>query len=142
MKKLAVLIRLHKNRLNEARVHLAACDRVRAELAATLARLDRDMESERAAARRSLEAARTYPAFARRMSVERARLEHSLGEADVAVDQAGELVAACFRELKTVEQVAAAEAERTRATEARRDQAVLDEIGGDRARRQGAGHGR
>ncbi|MEX2648164.1 MAG: flagellar export protein FliJ [Alphaproteobacteria bacterium] len=138
MSKLPVLVRLHRRRLGEARGNLAACEAAREELSSRLAAFHGTMNLERRATRGSLEATRVYPAFAERMRSVADALARAIAEADVAVDQASELLAARFRELKTYELALEAEAEKQRSTEARRERSELDEIAADRARRTAA----
>ncbi len=135
MSKLPVLVRLHRRRLDEARANLAVCEAAREDRRSRQAALNETMSLERRATRGSLEATRVYPAFAERMRSVAYALARAIAEADVAVDQASELLAARFRELKTYELALEAEVEERRSTEARLERSELDEIAADRARR-------
>jgi flagellar export protein FliJ len=133
--RLPVLVRLHRRRLDEARLNLVRIEAERAALQAREAELEETMVVERRAARSSFDAARTYPSFARRMRVAFDALARGIAEADVAVDQASDQMTARFRELKTYELALEAEIERARADEARLERNELDEIAANRARR-------
>ncbi len=136
MKALNTLVRLHKQRLDEARTHLVALEERRAELLAARARLDETLAAERKAAAASVEAGRTFAAYARRVAAERAALDDDLAALAVEIERAADAVAAAFQDLKKYEITLERRIAQARAAEARADQARLDEVGITRFRRR------
>jgi len=136
VKALNTLTRLHKQRLDEARSHLVALEERRAELLDARDRLDETLAAERKTAASSVEAGRTFAAYARRMTAERAAIDDDLAALAVEIERAADAVAAAFQELKKYEITLERRLARARAAEARVDRARLDEVGITRFRRR------
>ena len=138
MKTLDTLIRVHKQVLDEKRVRLAAIEIERDRLHTAIDGLATEFAAEKAAAASSLDAARTFPAYA--VGIRKRQQEYEQAIADLApqVAQAAEAVAEAYRELKKYEISRELRLERENALEARREQARLDEVGNTVWRRDGA----
>ncbi len=129
MRALATLIRLHKQALDDNRARLAGLESESAALYARAERLDAEYESEARVAAASYEAGQAFPAFADRVSAEHQALDREIASLDASIDEAGEAVAAAYRDLKKYEVTRDRRERREKDTEARRDRAYLDEIG-------------
>lgn len=129
MRALATLIRLHKQALDDNRARLAGLESERAALYARAERLDAEYESEARVAAASYEAGQAFPAFADRVSAERRALDREIASLDESIDEAGEAVAAAYRDLKKYEVTRDRRERRQKDAEARRDRAHLDEVG-------------
>ena len=136
MKALNTLVRLYKQRLDEARSHLVALEKRRAGFLAARDRIDETLAAERKAAAASIEAGRTFAAYARRVTAARADIDDDLAALAVEIERAADAVAAAFRNLKKYEITLERRIARARAAEARVDQAQLDEVGITRFRRR------
>jgi flagellar export protein FliJ len=141
--RLAVLARLAKLRVDEARIALARAEDERDRMVAAIAELEAALAVERVAATCSLEARSTFAAYAEAARRRRDGLRGGVERAAAAVAAGLDVLQARFRELKTYD--LAIEAEEARAEErARRvETAEMDEVAADRARRRtGRGAGR
>ncbi|MFQ5785228.1 MAG: hypothetical protein ACE5H8_10450 [Alphaproteobacteria bacterium] len=138
MKALATLIRLHKQRLDDARRRLNELEEARERLCEEQRRLAAELAAERRAAAESFEAGRTLAAYAERIAREQAALGDRIAEYEASIAQAAEVVAAAFRELKKYEISRDRRAEHDKRLEGRREQSRLDDIGITRFRRRKA----
>lgn len=137
------LIRLHRWRVEERRRELAEAERREAELGARLRALEAELEAERAEAASASSGqagapsvtGADYAAYAAGVRQRQQALSAPLAEAARRRQQAGEALAAAFRELKKYELAEANRRARVRAAAARREQGVLDEIAQNTTRR-------
>ncbi len=129
MKALTGLIRLHEGRLDERRRELAAAERRHAELLAEVRDLEREIAAEQRVAASSEEAAFIYSSYAAAAIERRDGIETSLAETDVAVGHARNEVNEAYRDFKRYETAARLREARAELAAARREQALLDEIG-------------
>ncbi len=138
MKTLDTLIRVHKQALDERRVRLSAIEIERDRLHAAIDSLATEFAAEKVAAAKSLDAARTFPAYADGMRKRQHEYEQAIADLAPHVAQAAEAVAEAYRELKKYEISRELRLDRENALEARREQALLDEVGNAVWRRDGA----
>lgn len=139
MKGLPTLIRLHRWRLDEKRKQLAALERLAAKLREQRRRLEEELRAEQDVARSLTGAEFTYAAYAKAVVQRRETLARSIAEAEGQIERVMAEVTEAFRELKRYE---VAQANRERAAEeeaARREQAVLDDVGANVYRRRETG---
>ena len=129
MKALPTLIRVHRWHLEEKRRKLSELERLRAELAAQARRLEEGLASEQRIAERSEEGRYAYGAYAASIISRRETLAVSIGESQQAIVLAREEVSEAFREVKKHEIAARIRERRAQAEAARREQALLDEVG-------------
>ena len=129
MKALATLIRLHKQRLDEKRTRLVELETKRDAMRARAADLAAALESEARFVGVSHEANRAFPPYAKRVGGERRVLAEGISALDAEITELGEAIYAEYQEIKTYEVTRDRREQRERATEARRDQAGLDEVG-------------
>ena len=139
MKTLKTLIRLHKQHVDEKRAGLAKLEVGREALRDRSARLAAEIESEGRVAAESFEAGRSYPRYVRRIGGERCAIAAEIAKIDAAVAEAGEALAAAYRDLKKYEISHDARDRERKAVAARLDQAQLDEIAITLHRRKHAG---
>lgn len=139
MKTLTTLIRLHKQRLDEKRVRLTEIEKERDRLYGAIADLAAELESEKQTAAGSYDAARTFAAYAAHVGDRRRAHENEIIATGPRIARAAEEVAEAFRELKKYEISRDLRQERENMLEARREQALLDEMGSTIRRRGGAG---
>jgi chromosome segregation ATPase len=139
VKGLPTLIRLHRWRLDEKRKQLAALERLAAKLREQRRRLEEELRAEQDVARSLTGAEFTYAAYAKAVVQRRETLPRSIAEAEGQIERVMAEVTEAFRELKRYE---VAQANRERAAEeeaARREQAVLDDVGANVYRRRETG---
>ncbi len=129
MKALPTLIRVHRWHLEEKRRKLAELERLRAELAAQARRLEERLASEQRIAEHSEEGRYAYGAYAASIIKRRETLAVSIGESQQAIVLARDEVSEAFREVKKHEIAARIRERRAQAEAARREQALLDEVG-------------
>lgn len=141
MSTLESLIRLHRFQLDERRRQLADLDQLAAKLRQELERLEIEQKVEQTIAAQSFEAAQGYGAYARNLIERRQRLTHSLAEVEQQILQAREELAEAFQEVKRYEITADNRARQQRQKLARRQQALMDELGLDRHARRKASEG-
>jgi flagellar protein FliJ len=127
VKSIATLIKLQKSRVDEQRQILAdqqaVFDRIEQEIVALATQQAREQEI----ARDSTEATTTYGAFIK-WATERARqLEAARVAAQIAVEQARDVLSQLFEEQKRYETVQANRVAEERAAELKREQEGLDE---------------
>jgi len=135
MSALNSLVRVHTWGLNEKRHKLAELDAYADKLRNKLAALEREMETERRAADKSLEGTAAFPAFVAAALERRRRLRESLANIEQAVELAREEVNAAYRELKKYQLAYDNYLLREAEESARREREELDEIGVDLHRR-------
>ncbi len=139
MKALRTLIRLHKQHVDDKRAALAELEIRREALRDQSARLAAEIESEGRVAAESFAAGRSYPRYVRRIGGERRAIAAEIAKLDAAVAEAGEALAAAYRDLKKYEISHDARVRDRNAVAARFDQAQLDEIAITLHRRKHAG---
>jgi flagellar protein FliJ len=135
------LIRLSRWQVDERRRELAALEEFAAQLDEQRRRLEAEDERERAAAAASPEAAFSYPAYARVMSVRRHKLQQSQAEVVGQVARARDALAQAFQDLKRYEVAAENRAKLAEQREARRQQQIMDDLGIEGFRRKTVGGG-
>ena len=128
MSTLDSLVRLHRLELDEARKVLAEREHRRAALQAELGRLDEQLAEERHRATESFEANLAYGGFAAAMKERKEAIALLIREADETVQEAADIVAAAFRELKKYEIAAEHRAAEERREAANREQQELNEV--------------
>ena len=129
MKPLPTLIRMHRWRLEEKRRKLTELERLRAELAAQARRLEEGLVREQRVAEKSEEGRYAYGAYAASIISRKETLVVSIGESQRAIALAHDEVSEAFREVKKHEIAARIRERRAQAEAARREQALLDEVG-------------
>lgn len=129
MKALATLIRLHRQRLDEARTRLASLERERDTLTDYAAALAEEIAAEAAIAAGSLETLGVYAAYRARAAAAEAHLGEEIAAVEAAIVDAHAGVAEAFRRLKTYEITAERRREAARRAEAAATQRTLDEVG-------------
>lgn len=139
-KDLKALIRLHQWFVDEKRRKVAELERMVAELQDRLRKLEAEVVAEQKVARAAPESAgATYGAYARHVIERRERLAQSIASTAAEANHAREELNDAYRELKKYEIAQATRDRRAASEAARRDQAVLDEIGVETYRRRKAG---
>lgn len=141
MSSLQSLIRLHRFQLDERRRQLADLDQLATKLRQERQRLDVEQQVEQTVAAQSIEAAQTYGTYARSLIERRRRLDQSLAEVEQQIAQAREALAEAFQEVKRYEITADNRERQQRQKLARRQQALMDELGLDRHARRKAQEG-
>jgi flagellar export protein FliJ len=135
---LHAIIRINKMEIDEARRRIGDLQRREDTLIARDRALDAQLEAETAAANAHPEAAFTLANF---LTVHRRRKEevaHATAEVRAELEREREALAGLFRRRKTYELAQEARDRRAAADIARKDQAVLDEIGLTMTRRRRA----
>ncbi len=87
----------------------------------------------------SFEASRSFSPYIERVGAEQRALAAQIAELDAAIAEAGEAVAAAYQDLEKYKLTHGLRERRARASEARREQAQLDEAGITIYRRKRAG---
>lgn len=139
MKALRTLIRLHKQHLDEQRVRLVGFEMEQEALRARAAGLAAEVEAEGRMAATSFEASRSFSPYVERVGAEQRALAAQIAALDAAIAEAGEAVAAAYQDLEKYKITHDLREQRARASEARREQAQLDETGITIYRRKRAG---
>ena len=129
MKPLKTLIRLHRWHLEEKRRKLAELERLRSELTAQTRRLEERLAAEALVAEGSDEGRYAYGAYAASIISRREKLAASIEESQHAIGLAHDEVNEAFREVKKHEIAERIRDRRAQAVLARREQALLDEVG-------------
>lgn len=129
MKGLPNLIRLHHWRLDEKRKQVAELRRLAAELWGQRHRLEEELRTEQDVARSSTEAGTTYGGYAKSVIERRRNLEVSIRDVEAQIERATMAVTEAFREVKHYELALAEREKKAGEKMARRERAVLDEIG-------------
>ncbi len=139
MKGLPTLIRLHRWRLDGKRKRLAELERLAAELDDQRRQLEAELGAEQEVAKAFTEAALTYDVYAKAVIMRRENLAQSIADTKSQIERWALEVMESFQDVKRYE---LAQAHRQRAAEqqaARREQAVLDEVGAELYRRRNRG---
>lgn len=131
------LVRLQRWTLDEKRRTLGDLERLAARLEGDLARLDREIEAEKAAVGGSPDGARVFPIYAGAALKRRERLLQSLRQVEQEREQARGEVQEAFEELKKVEQTRANLEQRRQQRLRRKEQAQLDEVALAQHRKRG-----
>lgn len=128
MRDLDGLIRMHRWQLDEKRRALAELEAFADRLSDEMAKLDRDMEREKAAAAASAEPMPGFAAWRDSMLTRRKRLEQSMTSVNAQLEAARDDIAAAFQELKKFE--LARDDRRRRADQRRRraERQMFDDI--------------
>ncbi len=132
------LIRVHTWALNEKRRKLAGMVQLRERLNDDLRRLREEQEREQKAASSSFEGTIAYPTFIAAALERRKRLRNSIANLEPAIEAAREEVNAEFQEVKSYEIAQDNLARRQQRDRARREQILLDDLGGQLHRRSQA----
>ncbi|MFZ5608722.1 MAG: hypothetical protein ACOY99_03830 [Pseudomonadota bacterium] len=132
MRKYKQLIRLKKWNLDIARRELAELEALRMELAGKIDGLERALVEEQIVASRDGFLS-YYGTFAKAEMARRDRFRQSMAEIDRRIAAKMADIQAAFQELKTVEIAAARAAEARLYQQRQADQAVLDDVAGQRA---------
>lgn len=139
MADLEPLLRLGRWQVDEQRRHLGLLLASEERLLAEQEALTRELAAEQAAAAEdALEAGLTYADYGAAVIARREALDRALAAVRGEIDQAREALADAYRQLKTYETVHAARQRRAAEEAARKEQAVLDEIGQTLHRRRQA----
>lgn len=129
MSALTSLVRVHSWALAEKRRKLAGLETLAQRLADDLARLEAELRSEQAAASGSIEGTVAFPTFVAAALERRKRLRESIADVERAIEAARAEVTEAFQEVKKFELAQAAQEARDAEERARREQAILDELG-------------
>lgn len=137
MRPFDTLIRLSERTLDEKRKHLAQLEAALSTARRTRAALDIELAAEQKAAAASVDAARTYGAYARQMIQRRHQADQLVAAVEAQVEAAREEVRTAFAELKRYQITHDARLAKLAQEQARKDQAVMDETAQNLARRKG-----
>lgn len=129
MKTINTLIRVHKQRLDDKRIRLVEIENERDRLRRSIDDLAAELESEKRTAATSYDAAQTFTAYAARIGERRRAYENEMIAIGSRIVKVAEEVAEAFRELKKYEISRDLRQDRENMLEARREQALFDEIG-------------
>jgi len=130
------LIRLHRYKLDEKRLHLAELDRLAERLRNEGVRLEQELVHEQRAAAASAEARYAYGNFAKDLNARRAKLKSSVTEVEGQIVAAREALAEAFQEVKRYEITAENRRKHGRLVAARRHQIEQDEVAAQLFRRR------
>jgi chromosome segregation ATPase len=136
---LETMIRVQRWQLDERRQQLAELERLAEKLRGEARRLVEELAAEQRAATQSTEAGFAYAGYAKAMVDRQARLQDSLAEVDGQIAQARDALAEAFAEMKRYEMAQAGRVRRARASAARRQQILQDELAMQMHRRGKAG---
>lgn len=129
-KDLATLIRLSKWGVDEKRRALAELLRREESIIDAQGALEEELRNEQRIATQDMEVAGfIYSGYAKRYMARREELAQALKNVRIMIAAAQDQLAEAYRELKTYEISQAARERREREEEARKERAVLDEIG-------------
>ncbi len=131
-----LLIRLHRNQVDDQRRALVELERLHESMLQQAEALEREILAEQDSANTSPEAAAAYGAYAALAVTRRANLQHSIAETARRIDDVKDAVMEAFRTLKKYEIARERRAERTRHDADRREQGLIDEIALGAFRRQ------
>ena len=98
-----ILIRLHKQYLDEKRSRLMEIEIERGDLRARADRLVGELETEGRIAPASYQAGRAFPRYAKRVAIERRAIDKRIAALDAEIAEHVEAVADAYRELKGYE---------------------------------------
>ena len=134
MKSRETLIRLKKFQVDEKRRRVSQIEGMIADFQRMSVDLEREIQTEQERAGINDPTHFAYPTYAKAAIQRRENLKHSADELKVQLDDAKELLAEAFEELKKVELLDERDQMRERAEQAAQEQAELDGIGLLRAR--------
>ncbi len=134
MKSRETLIRLKRFQVDEKRRQVAQLDAMIAEFERMSADLDREIDGEQQRAGITDPGHFAYPTYAKAAIQRRDNLARSANDLKVQLENARAALAEAFEALKKVEILDQRDHQREAASEAAREQAELDHIGGHRAR--------
>ena len=134
MKSRDTLIRLKKFQVDEKRRRVAQIEGMIAEFQRMSVDLEREIQTEQERAGINDPTHFAYPTYAKAAIQRRENLKHSADELKIQLNDAKELLAGAFEELKKVELLDERDQARERAEMAAQEQAELDSIGLLRAR--------
>jgi flagellar export protein FliJ len=123
------LVRISRWHLDAKRQALGELERLEERLQADLARLDAELERERAVAEQSELTRRAFPAYARQQKARRQALQRRVAQVHAEVEAAREELREAFREAKKYELARDAEQARARQARDRAENAAMDEVG-------------
>lgn len=129
MKSLPTLIRLKQEALDEKRLVLTRFETEAATIKSMLETLEVEVACETEAARGDAERSFGYGRYIASAKARRGELEARLVQVDEKIAEAADEVADAFREMKRFELAQSLADQRAATKEARREQAVLDDIG-------------
>ena len=138
MKRDAILIRLHRNQVDEKRRVLADLERMQDSLLAQADALEREIRDEQGVASSSIEVASGYGAYAALAVTRRANLKHSVEEIARTIEDAKEEVLEAFRTLKKHEFARDLRLHQAQKVADQREQDRLDDIALNSHRRRDA----
>jgi flagellar FliJ protein len=136
---LETMIRVQRWQLDERRQQLAELERLGEKLRTEAHRLVEELTSEQHTAAQSTEAGFAYAGYARAVVDRQSRLKESLAEVDGQIAQARDALADAFAEMKRYEMAQSGRVRRARASAARRQQILQDELAMQMYRRGKAG---
>ena len=136
MNSLKQLIRLHRWNLDEKRRKLNEFESLRDRMLGDIAELEQLAERETEIAAQNREGAMAFPQFFSVLLERRRKLTNSLGEVEVAIEEARERLAEAFQEVKRYE-IAAENAAKREADKRRLKETTLEnELGLESFRRK------
>ncbi len=129
MKSLPTLIRLKQQQLDEKRLVLTRLETEAATIVSMIENLEAEVACETEAARGDASNTYGYGNYLARARARRSGLESRLAEVGDLITAAADEVAAAFREMKRFELAQTFAEQREAAEAARREQAILDDVG-------------
>ncbi len=138
MNSLKQLIRLHRWNLDEKRRKLTEFESLRDRMLGDIAELEQLAERETEIAAQNREGAMAFPQFISVLLERRRKLTNSLGEVEVAIEEARERLAEAFQEVKRYE-IAAENAMKREAHKRRLKETTLENEQGLESFRRKAG---
>ncbi len=129
MKNLVTLIRLHKWRIDESTRKLADLESLADRFRRDIADIGDRLAAEARLAGDSVVSAAGYSSFMQAETARRATLEQSLIDLEREIAAARQRIATAYRELKSYQITVERKREHAKLKQARRQQAILDEIG-------------
>ena len=129
MKSLFTLIRLRQQQLDEKRVVLTRLETEAATIRSMIENLEAEVACQSEAARGDAASTYGYGTYLAGARARRTGLESRLAEVGELISAAADEVAEAFREMKRFELAQTLAEQREAAESARREQAVLDEVG-------------
>jgi flagellar export protein FliJ len=134
MKSRETLIRLKRFQVDEKRRQVAQLEAMIAEFERMSVDLEREISTEQQRAGINDPGHFAYPTYAKAAIQRRDNLSRSINDLKVQLEDARAALAEAFEELKKVEILEERDHQREAASDAAREQAELDRIGGQRVR--------
>lgn len=138
MSGLPTLLRLHRQRLDEARAVLNRLEAERRKILARERKLEDEFRTERKKAQ-SLDVAYVFLAYSAMVAKQREEIAHDKAQIAARIDAARERIRDAFQEFKKIDIGQQRRQARGQADALRRERQVLDEIGLDMFRRRQGG---